>query len=65
MACGVLRADCGGVQEGGGVDEVADEAEEVGGGEVDCETAGRAAAVVEDGLWVEGCGPAEDAGGAV
>lgn len=57
MPVGVLGFDGRGVEEGGGGEGVAEEAEDVEGGEVDCEAEGGFAEVVGYGLGVERKGP--------
>lgn len=55
----ILRAYRWRVEESGVRDEVCDEAQDVDGGEIDgCSSCG-ASAVVEEGLGVEGGGPAD------
>ena len=61
IAEGILGADNGGEEEGGGGDGVADETEDVDRGKVDGEAGGRFADPVRPRLWVEGGRPAEEA----
>ena len=53
VASGVLLAYQGRIEEGRGGYCVADEAEDIVGREVNCQTMCRAALPVEDGLWIE------------
>lgn len=48
-----------GIEEGGGGGEVGEETQDVDGGKVDGGAGGGLAAVVEDGLGVEGGGPGD------
>lgn len=59
VTSGVLRADVGTVVESEVGDKVGEEAQAVDEWEVDGGARGRAPAIVEDGLWVEGERPAE------